>query len=550
VQVAGAERPESKKARGAFFTPGPIAQYIGEWAIRDSSDRVLEPSCGDAVFLSATADRFKALGSSVPLSHVFTLDQVQGVEIHPPSALCAAQSVASAGLQATILVGNFFTLDPEPTFDAVIGNPPYVRYQSFSGEHRAKAQQRALEAGVRLSGLSSSWAAFTVHATRFLKPGGRLGLVLPAELLTVDYAAAVRSFLMTTFSSVELVLFEERVFPGVNEEVLLVLAEGTGPTDRFTVRQAKGLEDLPTLRSGQESRRVTDTKAKWLPALLADEHVAPYTRLSEGQFGHLALWGTPYLGAVTGNNRFFALSREDVKRCGIDDSDVIAISPPGSRHLRRTSFSPHAWNDLSTDGSRCFLFYPGDAPGDSALDYIDRGEYEGVHLAFKCRSRDPWWRVPLVPVPDLFLTYMNHDAPRLVLNSARVRHLNSVHGFRLRHGLKQLGRDYLPIAFLNSMTLLGAELVGRSYGGGVLKVELREAARLPVPSPELVRRVATELRHIASQLAVDLRGDHFDRAVDMVDEALLVGGAELPRGQTQALQAARATLFGRRAARS
>ena len=39
----------------------------------------------------------------------------------------------------------------------------------------------ALRQGVRLSGLSSSWASGLVHASGFLKPEGRLAMVLPAE---------------------------------------------------------------------------------------------------------------------------------------------------------------------------------------------------------------------------------------------------------------------------------------------------------------------------------------------------------------------------------
>ena len=70
-----------------------------------------------------------------------------------------------------------------------------------------------------------------MHAASFLAVGGRMGLVLPAELLSVNYAAPVREFLLRRFERVRLILFDERVFPGVQEEVVLLLADGhaTGP---------------------------------------------------------------------------------------------------------------------------------------------------------------------------------------------------------------------------------------------------------------------------------------------------------------------------------
>jgi type I restriction-modification system DNA methylase subunit len=103
-----------------------------------------------------------------------------------------------------VTAGDFFLVPPTGSYDAVIGNPPYVRYQDFAGEARARSREAALRAGVPLTRLASSWAAFTVHGALFLKPGGRLGLVLPAELLSVNYAAEVRRFLMQRFARIRL----------------------------------------------------------------------------------------------------------------------------------------------------------------------------------------------------------------------------------------------------------------------------------------------------------------------------------------------------------
>lgn len=539
-----------RKARGAFFTPTPICRFLTEWAIRSPADRVMEPSCGDAAFLRAATDRLRSLGAPVPIAGLAPFSQVKAVELHRPSAHHAAAVVTRAGIPATILEGDFFDLDPEPQFDAVVGNPPYVRYQDFSGIPRLKAQRRAVEAGRPVSGLASSWASFVLHASRFLAPGGRLGLVLPAELLTVNYAGPVRSFLLESFARVELVLFEARVFPGVMEEVVLLLAEGPGAsTDHFTVRQVRDLEALTADGRVSASWAPRSTADKWLPALLPAEAAAAYAGLMERAFAPLRSWGSTHLGAVTGNNRYFTLTEQEAARRGLEVDDLLPISPPGSRHLRGVTFTRRSWGEMAAGGAPVHLFYPRGEPSAAARRYIDDGLARGVHNAYKCRVRSPWWRVPVVAKPDLFLTYMNHDTPRIVHNAARVSHLNSIHGVNLRAGLHDDGCRLLPIASLNSATVLGAELVGRAYGGGMLKLEPKEADLLPVPNPALVAAVGEGLRAIGPRLGEALRGGALDAAIDMVDRVLLIEGAGVGEAEVDALRSARASLFARRVAR-
>jgi adenine-specific DNA-methyltransferase len=235
VTTRATDTPALRKARGAFFTPPELTGFLAGWAIRSADDSVLEPSCGDAAFLLPAAHRLSALGAPAKT----LADQLQGVEIHPGSAVDAADRLHAAGFGSRIRADNFFDVPPVPVFDAVIGNPPYVRYQHFSGDARAKGLQAALAQGMRLTGLANSWAAFTIHAAQFLKPDGRLGLVLPAELLSVNYAAQVRRFLLRRFQAVRLVMFEELVFPDVLEEVVLLLAEGSGGAANFEVYQAR-----------------------------------------------------------------------------------------------------------------------------------------------------------------------------------------------------------------------------------------------------------------------------------------------------------------------
>jgi hypothetical protein len=138
---------------------------------------------------------------------------------------------------------------------------------------------------------------------------------------------------------------------------------------------------------------------------------------------------------------------------------------------------------------------------------------------------------------------MTADTPRLVTNRVKAHHLNSVHGVYLRDGLATLGRDLLPLAALNSVTLLHAEMTGRSYGGGILKIEPREADRWLVPAPELVADRASQLRAVRRRAASLLRNGQLLDAVHIVDDALGLSDLET-------IRTARDSLATRRAVRS
>ncbi|MDQ0572616.1 adenine-specific DNA-methyltransferase [Variovorax paradoxus] len=547
MQVVLQDTALLRKARGAFFTPSEITEFIAEWGIRGVGDRVLEPSCGEAAFLSAAGSTLLRAGQTDDLAR-----QLHGYEIHAASATTAKAILAENGIGATIGVGDFFETLPkqDSLFDVVIGNPPYVRYQNFAGASRTAALEAALRQGVRLTQLASSWAAFTVHATAFLKPGGRLGLVLPAELLSVKYAAQIREFLLRRFAKVRLVLFDHLVFPGVQEDVILLLAEGQGSASHFEVYQAKDAKDLKSLAPANWVGFTPKGSEKWTNALLPAEAVSLYDEVFESHgYEVMADWGETYLGAVTGNNEFFTLTKADVAERKLRAPELMRISPPGSRHLRGLTFSEHAWTKLADEGGRCYLFAPEAEPSEEARKYIAHGQRLGVQDAYKCKVREPWWRVPVTPRPDFLFAYMSHDRPRLVRNGAGVQLLNSLYGIRLHAKRRDVGNETLAVASLNSMTLLGAEVVGRAYGGGMLKHEPTEVGALPIPSFEVLSSVSARLKLLSPQISALLRSNDITPAVEIVDRVILKDHLKFSDQKIKSLRKARQVLLDRRMTR-
>jgi adenine-specific DNA methylase len=540
------DTPALRKERGAFFTPKNITEFIANWAIRSSSDLIMEPAAGDAAFLVSAVNRLSDLSEDKKARPT-----VDGVEIHAQSMKMARQRVQDAGGDARMYHNDFFAIEPRPIYDTVIGNPPYIRYQDFSGESRARSREAALRGGVSLTGLASSWAAFTIHSAMFLKQGGRLALVLPAELLSVNYAAPVRRFLFNRFRDVELVLFEEQVFPDAEADVVLLLADGylDGPADHAKIRQAKNADKLESLDVGL-NWKPADPADKWTSSLVDPKAVKSLEKLlSKGLFTDLETWGDTTLGIVTGNNKYFTLSPQRVKELGLKAEELLHLSPPGSSHLRGLTLSKAGLSKLGKEGQAVYLFYPSDPPSPNAAAYIDDGHRTGVDTAYKCRIRKSWFRVPIVPPADLLLTCMNADTPRLTANEAGAHHLNSVHGVYFDAKYREIGRDLLPLASLNSVTLLHAEMVGRAYGGGILKIEPREADVWAMPSPNLIQKSADSLLAVREEVAALLSYGKLMDAVNVVDRIILTEFSGLSTKTINCIRQARQDLALRRTMR-
>lgn len=542
VLTADEDAPEARKGRGAFFTPPEMAEYLANWAILSRDDSILEPACGEAEFLIASFRRLLSLGASEKEAS----ERISGYELHDDSAIAALARCSKLSFRPHINVGDFFRQKPRKKFDVVLGNPPYVRFQVLDSKQKDSFREVSSRTGYAISALASTWAPFVMHGASFLNKGGRLAFVLPAELLTVNYAASIRAFLLSEFNDITIVTFDRQVFPEVQEEVVLLLASGyhQGSSDFIKWRQASDLNRI--VDAVDRDYYPNNNGERWTPGLVPLAVGNLLDSLDGNSFCRLGDWGRLALGTVTGNNKYFVLNTDDAKIIGLGESEVVRISPPGSNHLRKLSFTAEDYDNLKSCGKRSLLFYPEETPSKAARRYIDFGLGKEVDQGYKCRKRKPWWKVPLTSVPDAFVTYMNDYAPSVCVNEARVHCLNSVHGLTFADEYRELGRTLFALASINSVTLLSSELEGRAYGGGLLKVEPREATRLQVPSPELVSASKERLEAIIANGALTFTGNDLLELSSKVDEALFGNADAMTSDLLEQIRNCKKRLYERR----
>lgn len=535
----------ARRGLGAWYTPSPLTEFAAAWAIERNDETVLDPGCGDAAFLVSAARRLKALGT--PAERLAL--HLKGIDLNADAIATAAQALAAEGvLEPDLTCADFFTVAASECFDALIGNPPYVRYQLFRDANRTQAIAAAARAGVILPQLTSAWAPYLVHATAFLRTGGRLAMVLPGELLHAGYAAAVREFLLRQFRNLTLVTFEEQVFPGAMEEVILVLGtKGAQTADRaLRVLRLDALEDLaegPEVVLRNARPRVLETGQRWLTTLLEEDAIQrARAAIDAAGYRPLSAYGRVDLGVVTGANDFFVLTAEAVAEHSLPDTALVR-TVSRANHVQGTRFTSADWQAQAAAGHPAHMLVVNALQLTGAVArYVDGGAAAGLPKRYKCRKRDPWYRVPYVQRPHLFLTYMSNVAPRLVVNDAGVTSTNTIHGVYLSDPLLA---EPLAAAFLNSATLLSAEIEGRSYGGGVLKLEPREAMRVLLP--RLTPKTDRALREALPRIDALVRARKLDEATAIVDGIVL--DEKLKRPEIEAIRAALASLRARRLTR-
>lgn len=530
--------PSYQKLRGGYYTPKPIADFLAHWAIQSPKAEVLEPSCGDGVLLQSA---FEALVNN-GAARQKAVELLHGVEIDGHERGKAIRRLEALGVNpppSLIHLGDFFAyckahLNDKRLFDAVIGNPPFIRYQHFIEEQRAPAFELMGEAGMRPNRLTNTWVPFVVASSFLVNDKGRLAMVIPAELLQVNYAAQLRRFLSDYYNRITLITFRKLVFEGIQQEVVLLLGERNGG-GRVGIRTVEldGVGDLASYEHtdfvDSELKPMDHSTEKWTQYFLSEGEV----ELLRSLRANLALTDAGRVidvdvGIVTGQNQFFVLNDEQIKTRSLTDYTLPIVGRSG--HLKGAIFSEEDWRANAEANLPAHLLHLPDVPFDelpkAGSNYVTSGEAEGLHTGYKCRIRQRWYIVPSVWTPDAFMLRQVHGYPKIVVNKTEATCTDTIHRVRLLNGTKG---EVVAAAFLNSLTFAFSEVTGRSYGGGVLELEPNEAEKLPLPLKGAEQLDLNQLHEL-------LLHDDIEAVLDITDKVLLIDGLGLTTEEAETLR--------------
>ncbi len=504
-----------QKLRGAYYTPLQLANAMVSLVASQNITNVLEPSCGDGVFLDSLAS----------LNLINDIPNVTAVEIEPDEAEKVCNNYID---KSNVHVLNEDFLDfyqrvyGKEKYDLILGNPPYIRYQYLTEEQREIQSSILTSHGMKSNKLINAWVAFLVACVQLLSENGKIAFVIPAEILQVAYAEDLRLFLSNQLSKITLLTFEQLVFPDIEQEILVFIGEKGKEEKGIRIIELSNLDDFKKLDFNSNGfQKLKHVKEKWTKYFVSADEIKVIQSIRDDKrftkFSNLALIN---IGITTGNNTYFSVNQETAEKYELSTVTLPLIGR--SSHAHSIYFTDNDWQENIKANKRAMLVSFPDTPYDDYptkhREYIELGEKNEEHKGYKCSIRDRWYIVPSVWIPDAFFLRRNNLYPKFVLNRCNAVSTDTMHRIKFNEGVNE---ENILLSYYNSISFAFTEICGRSYGGGVLEILPGEAGNIMLP---IIDNIDNELKiELLEQVDAIVRdNEDIEKALDLVDQKLLV----------------------------
>ena len=244
---------EERHLLGQFYTPIKVADLITAFTIDGDQPCILDPGCGSGTFLMSA---YRYMDNITQLNHKELLSTIWGIDLSPLATELAMinlyrQNLTEFNNFPRIVPGDFFNHLPGqkiefpiekrtskgpqkaevpiPKFDAIIGNPPYLRSQNqddLDDMYKERLYKTMERLHTYIAPKTDLFAFFIYHSIQFLAPKGRLGFVTSASWLTAEYASTLQYLLLDRLKLIAVITSqEESFFSQVDINTTIIIAE-------------------------------------------------------------------------------------------------------------------------------------------------------------------------------------------------------------------------------------------------------------------------------------------------------------------------------------
>ena len=494
--IASTELSHRKKY-AQFFTPETIADFMAQWVLEGGNVKcVLEPAFGLGIF---TRSMLKT-GAKI---------EVTAYDIDKRIIDEAKRNMAVPNV--CIINQDYITSSWEDSYDAIICNPPYLKFHDYDNNRLVPIVNQRL--GSSLSRFTNLYPLFLLKSLTQLKNGGRCAYIIPSEFLNADYGVEVKRFLLGMDIQMHFIIidFEENVFDGAITTACIVLCENR-PCDGFirfsTVRNTDELQEaLGSFR--QVPRESIKADVKWKNY---------YNEGNSIKFKYLIDFSTyakVSRGIATGANKYYTFSRDKARRYDIPQEALLRCVCH-SVDIDKTIFTSEDFERLEDENKSLYLFNGvGHEECQSVSDYISLGEKEGVKERYLCQGRKPWYSLEKRAPAPIWVSVFNRKGLKFVRNEAMISNLTTFHCLYINTFF--VDADILFAYLLTDMAYQIFLDNSRQYGNGLVKFEPNDLNKAKVVDlGQLSEREKEEIKRLYHAYRADEDRGYIDAIEDIL----------------------------------
>ena len=454
---------EHRKEYAQFFTPKAVADLMSAWVADVPAGQILDPAFGLGIF----ARSLRSLN--------FT-GQITGFDIDP-TILNQANAYFGNDDRCNIVAQDFLRSDWSQKYDGIICNPPYFKFHDFDNTSYIHLVNTHLETS--LNGFTNLYALFLLKAIHQLRTGGRGAFIIPSEFLNSDYGVFVKQFLKEseTLRHIFVIDFKESVFDdALTTACIILFAKDENPENHVAFSTIENRNDLRKIQNAIENYPAHQGDFMWQNIDLNPQIKwrGYYEQLNGTNFTGLVPF-TNYArvkrGIATGDNGYFALTRQQADNLGISDEYLVQCICQ-SRGVLNSFFTEAEFQSLVNLNGKAYLFngLASENPDQAIMDYLVYGVEIGASEKFLTSNRNPWYKLENKDPAPIWVSVFNRNSVRFIRNEAMVRNLTCFHS--VYPNSENIEDIDLLFAYLN--TTLALDILSdnrREYGNGLHKFE-------------------------------------------------------------------------------
>lgn len=205
-------KQSSKNKFGQYFTPKVVADFMLGLADISTNSKILEPSCGEGVFLEILQQKgYKNLTA-------YEIDQDLATEF------------------SCVRYESFVSANIDDKFDLIIGNPPYIRWKNLEDELKQELSLNPIW-NKYFNSLCDYLYIFILKSIELLNENGQLIFICPEYWMNTTHSVTLRNYMVQHGYFEEIYHFNETpIFDKVTVSIVIFkFVKSKGKSDKIKV---------------------------------------------------------------------------------------------------------------------------------------------------------------------------------------------------------------------------------------------------------------------------------------------------------------------------